>query len=506
MAFIEQAIIHFFLLFTDLESFNSFMRDTRSIAIVIGILVSMSGSWLGVFLLLRKSALTSDAISHTVLLGIVGAFFFMIAIGLDPQLSSPFLLIGATIAGVMTVVLTELVQRSQLVKSDAALGLVFPLLFAIAVIMISRFAEDVHLDTDAVLVGEIGVAALNTNSYCFDNCDDVVITPDSDLAEVGRQCTNCSRDGISPRDDEAIFEEVCSNCGTYTAAEAWRERLIDAPPTLAFIPESLTVMGLVTLINFLFVTIFYKELKLSSFDEALAKALGFRPVVLTYTLMTLVSLTAVGAFDAVGSILVVAFFVIPAATAYLLTDRLSIMLLISPIFGILGVVTGYELSRGSFLGLSVDSFLVWLDGIVGLRGFTVWNVSPSASMVIMTFVFFLIAWVISPKYGLISTIMRRYRNRQTFANQLLMGHLHNHMFTDRFETECAVDTLHEHMNWTITKTQATLTRTRLRGWVKVENGFAELTKSGLKNVEKFRRENLNLGWQNDEIAFTAIGD
>src|SRR5690606_13625586 len=145
----------------------------------------------------------------------------------------------------------------------------------------------------------------------------------------------------------------------------------------------------------------------------------------------------------------------------------------------------YELSRGSFLGLSVDSFLVWLDNLIGLRGYTVWNVSPSASMVIMTFVFFLIAWVISPKYGLISTIMRRYRNRQTFADQLLMGHLYNHMFTDRFEVESAVDTLHQHMNWDITKTQATLTRTRLRGWVKVENGLAQLTPSGLKNVEKF---------------------
>lgn len=506
MGWIEQVIIHFFLLFTDLESLNSFMRDTRSIAIVIGILVSMSGSWLGVFLLLRKSALTSDAISHTVLLGIVGAFFVMVALGLDPQLSSPFLLIGATIAGVMTVVLTELVQGSNLVKSDAALGLVFPLLFAIAVIMISRFAEDVHLDTDAVLVGEIGVAALNTNSYCFDNCDDVIITPESDLAETGRQCTNCSRDGISPRDDEAIFEEICSNCGTYTAAEAWRDRLIDAPPTLAFIPKSLTIMGLVTLINLLFITLFYKELKLASFDEALAKALGFRPVVLTYALMTLVSLTAVGAFDAVGSILVVAFFVIPAATAYLLTDKLSVMLLISPIFGIIGVVTGYDLSGGSFLGLSVDSFLVFLDNTIGLQGFTVWNVSPSASMVIMTFFFFLVAWVISPKYGLISTIIRRYRNRRVFADQLLLGHLHNHMFTDEHITECAVDTLHEHMNWEIEKTQATLTRVRLRGWVSINEGIAELTKTGIRSVENFRQDNLNLGWQNDEIAFTAIGD
>lgn len=506
MAMIEQLIIQIALWFTDIETFNAFMRDTRSVAILVGALVAMSGSWLGVFLLLRKASLTSDAISHTVLLGIVVAFFVMIAVGIEPTLSSPFLLIGATIAGVLTVVLTELVQRSNLVKSDAALGLVFPLLFAIAVILISRFAEDVHLDTDAVLVGEIGLVSVNTNSYCFDNCDEVVITPDSPQAEVGRNCTNCSRNGISPRDDEAIFEETCSNCGTYSAAEAWRERLIDAPPKLAFFPESLTVMSLITLLNLLFVTVFYKELKLSSFDEALAKALGFRPAVLTYALMTLVSLTAVGAFDAVGSILVVAFFVIPAATAYLLTDRLGVMLLISPLFGILGAIFGYELARGWFFGLSVDRFLLWLDSLINLNGFTTWNVSISASMVIMTFVFFLLAWIISPRYGVISAVVRHYNNRQRFADQLLLGHLYNHIGMDDMIEESRVSTLHEHMNWTPAKTQASLTRVRLRGWVKIHEGIAELTEGGYRAVESFRQENLYRGWQNDGMALTAMGD
>jgi hypothetical protein len=120
-------------------------------------------------------ALTSDAISHTVLLGIVVAFMIMGAVGAVPDISSPWLLIGAAAAGVSTVVLTELLNSSGLLKQDAALGLVFPLLFALAVIFISRYVEDVHIDEDAVMVGEIGIAWANTNSHAFGDYETMVI-------------------------------------------------------------------------------------------------------------------------------------------------------------------------------------------------------------------------------------------------------------------------------------------------------------------------------------------
>src|SRR5690606_3896400 len=188
--------------------------------------------------------------------------------------------------------------------------------------LISRFTANVHLDTDAVILGEIGVVWADTASHCFDNCEDVVITADDPRAQMGRQCVNWQSEGISPRDPRAEFEEVCFNCGTYTAAQAWRERLIDEPPELVFWPRSITVMLVTTLLNLAFVLLLYKELKLTTFDAGLAAALGFRPGLINYALMVLVSVTAVAAFDAVGSVLVVAFFVIPAATAYLLTDRL----------------------------------------------------------------------------------------------------------------------------------------------------------------------------------------
>jgi len=206
----------------------------------------------GVFLVLRRVALMSDAISHAVLLGIVLAFF------VTKDLASPWLMIAAVLTGMLTVTLVELLIHTQLVKEDAAIGLVFPMLFSLGVILIARFAGNVHLDNDAVLLGELAFAP-------FD------------------------RFVVAGRD--------------------WG-------------PKALFVMGGILFLNALFVGVFYKELKLSTFDAGLATALGFSPALIHYALMGLVSITAVGAFDAVGSILVVALMIAPPATAYLLTDRL----------------------------------------------------------------------------------------------------------------------------------------------------------------------------------------
>ncbi len=493
---LEQLFIQILLNLIPLEQLNAILGDPRTVAIIVGALVSVSTACLGVFLILRQMSMTSDAISHTVLLGIVVAFLVMVALpGIEPDLNSPLLVIGAAAAGVVTVMLTEVIYRSGLVKQDAALGLAFPFLFALSVLLIARYVDKVHLDTDAVLVGEIGVAWANTNSHCLDHCEDVVITPEDARATVGRICVNCSREsGINPRSAQAQFEETCANCGTYSAAQAWRERLILEPPLLVFWPRALTLMGIITLLNIAFVIAFYKELKLSSFDPALAAALGFHPGLLTYGLMVLVSLTAVGAFDAVGSILVVAFFIIPAATLYTLTDRLAVMLVGSPVIGILAAITGYELARGSFLGIPVSSLLVRLDNIVGLGGYTNWNVSISASMVIMTFFFFILAWVLSPRYGLVSGVLRRQAQRQNFANQLVLGHIYNHQNSAEAVEELATETLHEHMNWSPRKTKRVLARVHTRQLVRIAGGRVYLTERGAQQVMNFRAHNLAIGY------------
>ena len=98
----------------------------------------------------------------------------------------------------------------------------------------------------------------------------------------------------------------------------------------------LGVLGL----NLTFIMLFYKELKLATFDPALAAAAGFAPGLLHYGLMTLVSVTAVSAFDVAGSILIVGLMIGPPATAYLLTDRLSRMLVVSAAIGLVSAVAG----------------------------------------------------------------------------------------------------------------------------------------------------------------------
>ena len=91
--------------------------------ILIAIFVSVACTIPGVFLVLRGVALMSDAISHAILLGIV-VFFFLVH-----DLDSPLLLIGASLSGVLTVSLTEILIKTNRMKKDAAIGLVFPFSF-----------------------------------------------------------------------------------------------------------------------------------------------------------------------------------------------------------------------------------------------------------------------------------------------------------------------------------------------------------------------------------------
>jgi len=239
---------------------------------LIAVIVSAACALPGVFLVLRKMSMMSDSITHTILLGIVLAFF------LTEDLSSPLLIVGAALMGVATVWLTETLMNTRLMSEDSAVGIVFPLLFSIAIILITRYAGSVHLDTDSVLLGELAFA---------------------------------------PFDRLVVFGVDIGAKAIYTS-------------------------GALLLINVILITVFYKELKIVTFDPMLASLLGFSPGLVHYGLMTLVSLTAVGAFEAVGSVLVVAFMIGPPLTAYMLTDDLKKMLLLSAGFGALSGILGYH--------------------------------------------------------------------------------------------------------------------------------------------------------------------
>jgi manganese/zinc/iron transport system permease protein len=337
----------------------------------------------GVFLVLRRMAMMSDAISHTVLLGIVLAFFVVSEFG------HPLLLIGATAVGVLTVSLTEALNKTRLVKEDAAIGLVFPALFSIAVILISVFARNVHLDAHVVFQGDLAFA---------------------------------------PFDRTLLFG-------------------VDIGP------RTLVVMSVILFINLAFVTLFYKELKLSTFDEGLAAALGFKPGLIHYGLMTLVSVTAVGAFDAVGSILVIALMIVPPVTAYLLTDRLSKMLVLSVLIGIVGAVSGYWLAR----------FL---------------NTNIGAAMVTMLGVAFALAFLFAPQRGLVAIARRRQRQKWEFAQAALAIHLMNHESLPEAAEENRIVHLSRHLRWEPEFAAEVVERAQQRGLVVRHNGHLALTDEG----------------------------
>lgn len=491
MSAIDHVLLQLLLGIFSPAQLNGWLGDPRSVAILLGALIAICGALIGTFLMLRKLSLTTDAISHTVLLGIVVSFLVVALLGGTPSLSSPLLIIGAAGAGVLTVLLTEFIYKSGLVRQDAALGLAFPFLFALAVILVSRFTQNVHLDADSVMVGEIGMAWANTESHCYADCEAVIITPEDPRAEFKRECLNCTTLNISPRDPRAEFSQVCANCGTYSPAQAYQAGYREQAPTLVYMPRALSVMLVLTLVVAGFVLVFYKELMLSTFDSALAEALGFRPQALNIGLMVLVSLVCVGAFDAVGSILVIAFFIIPPASAYLLTDRLPLMLVIAPVLGVLGAILGYDLAAGHLLGIELSQLLVWLDSTVGLAGYTTWNLSISASMVLMLFGLFVLTWTFSPRYGLIATLITRQNARRRFAHQVVLAHVYNHQDTPAAAIELAPETLHEHFHWTPRQMRWVLTQLRALNWLDIQAGCICLTERGREQVLDFRAEVLS---------------
>lgn len=113
------------------------------------ILVSLSCSLAGVFLVIRHRAMLSDAISHAVLPGLVLAFLISGSRATTPML------IGAFVFGLLCIIFIDILKKRLLVKDDAATGIVFTSFFALGIILISKYAGQTDLDQECVLHGEI---------------------------------------------------------------------------------------------------------------------------------------------------------------------------------------------------------------------------------------------------------------------------------------------------------------------------------------------------------------
>lgn len=199
------------------------------------------------------------------------------------------MLIGAGAFGLLTVYLTERLSTQTRLMNDTAMGIVFTTLFAIGVIIISLFASHVDLDQECILYGEI--AYVPWDRWFFYGWD------------------------MGPR-------------------PVW-------------------ILGLVLSLNLLFVNFCFKELQIYSFDRELALSMGIPMGLTHYGLMGSVSFSTIAAFESVGAILVVALIIVPPAAAYLLTERLKVMLILAVSIGVFSAISGYYLAlwvNGSIAG------------------------------------------------------------------------------------------------------------------------------------------------------------
>ena len=348
-----------------------------------GVLVASACALLGSFLILRRMAMMSDAISHAILPGLVAGY----VLAQGPNLLAGFL--GAALAAAVTVTAVEILQRSRRVDAGAAIGIVFPAMFALGTVLVTWRFSDIHLDADAILFGNIEFVAFDTF--------------------------------------------------------VWGGRDLG--------PQSVWVMSGLCLLNLLFIGAFYKELKLTTFDAGLAAALGFSPAIVHYALMLVLSITSVGAFSAVGAVLVVALVIVPAATAYLLTDRLVVMIPLSVVIGAISALIGYRVA------VAIDA-------------------SIAGAMVSATGALFGLALLFAPSQGVVARAWQNRRNRATIASQMLVVHLFNHEGAPDSEEENSIEHLSEGLRWPAARTDMAIAGASRRGWVVRGNGHLELTEPG----------------------------
>ncbi|HYE57256.1 MAG TPA: metal ABC transporter permease [Rhodothermales bacterium] len=361
--------------------------------IAVAIVVAVACALPGTYLVLRRMAMLSDAISHAVLPGLVVGFL------LAGRVTSPLLMVGAALAGVATAALVEGVTRSGRVREDAAIGLVFPALFALGVVLIARFADRVHLDTDAVLLGELA------------------FVPFDRLAAFGYDLG----------------------------------------------PRALWIGGGLLALNAAFVGLLRKELALTTFDDDHAATLGFRPALVQMALVVVVSITSVGAFDAVGSVLVVAFFAGPPATALFFARRLSTVLALAAGIAAACALVGYGLAR-------------------------VLDASIAGAMALVVGAAFAGAALFAPEKGLMARRRLLGRQRDTFAARTLAVHLSTHEASPEAETECSRRHLTDHLHWTPAFATRAVERAVRDGWVQARGDRLYLTPQGHAAVASWGAE------------------
>lgn len=357
--------------------------------IAVSTATNVACALVGSFLVLRRMSLMGDALAHAILPGLVLAFLWTGSLGIG------VMFVGAALAGLVTSFLTQTLHQYGRVPADASMGVVFTSLFALGVVLLKRYAGNVHFDIACVYEGSLGLVA-------------------TDVVQIGE----------------------------------WA------------LPRTLLTLLPVLLLNIFVVVVLWKELKLSTFDPALATSMGFSATLMHYLLMLLVALTAMASFEAVGSILVVAMLIVPPATAQLLVNRLWQVVLVAGGLGAIIAVTGY----------AVASY---------------WNVAPAGAMTVVAGVLFTAAVIASPQQGLIAGLWRNTRLSLQILSEDLLAMIYR--VDERgakrpLDTETAMHALDDRWlaHWALAKL-------RRAGKVNMQNGELHLTDRGLEQARQLVR-------------------
>jgi len=364
------------------------------VPLLSAVITALTCGLLGNFLVLRKMSLMGDAISHAVLPGIVAAFFITASRAPLP------VFIGATASGLATVGLVEIIRRFGRVEPGAAMGVVFSVLFALGVFMMQRGGADaVDLDPACILHGTLETLEWQQ--------------PPTTLAGV-------------------------------FAADA-----------LAGIPGHLWTQAATLAFVVLFIAVLFKELRIAAFDAQSAAAQGISPALMHYLLMGVVAAAAVASFEAVGSILVIAMLICPAATARLLTERLLAQIVVSAVVAVATGLIGYSLAV--FVPLAFG----WMTP------------SVAGMMTVVAGTFVALAIVLSPSRGVVARLVRTRRLARRVALEDLLARLYR--AEERGTPAVAVPELLQALRGSRPAGMRHAART---GLIAVDDGRATLTQAG----------------------------
>ena len=334
-----------------------------------GTLAAVTCGLLGNFLVLRRQSLMGDAISHSVLPGLVIAF--LVSATLNPAV----MFIGAAAAGLVTVVLVELVKKLGKVEPGAAMGVVFSVLFALGVLLLEQAAaRNVDLDAGCVLYGQLEMLWWNTPPESLEHALQLRTWTGYELQPAL----------LDPATGEVLRPAIRADG----------------------VPRQVTTLLLVALCVVVFVSVFFKELRIAAFDPALATTLGYNATVMHHVFMVAVAAATVASFEAVGSILVIAMLVCPAASARLMTDRLRPQLLWSAGYALVSGVVGYLAATSVPAAFALDS------------------VNAAGSITVVAGLLFVATVFASPSHGLVAKRARRISLARRVAYEDLVSALY----------------------------------------------------------------------------------